>query len=370
MSGRANGATPRKRRPLRLLTALSAALLVASVAIPAAYAQDPQSGELEDELVILTGGGAFEEAFIDHFYEAFEAETGVDVIPVAAPPSDQWAKIKADAAAGIETGWDIVDTGPDPQPDLSQHLMDFGDCSLLSTVVENGVEGACAQFRVLRTLGGGILAYDTEAFEEAPTSWADFWDVERFPGPRSLSRNEHIYTLMSALWADGVPAEEIFPLDLDRAFSKLDEIRPEIVAFWESGDQSQQLWRNGEVVMSMLYSGRAVALQKEGVPVGIVWKGAAKDQGGWGILADAPHPNAAIAFLNYFYTRPEAHLAFADQINYDTGNAAALEAVPEEERPLRATYPENWADMVTVDEVWVEENRDEVLERWNTWLAQ
>jgi spermidine/putrescine-binding protein len=101
-----------------------------------------------------------------------------------------------------------------------------------------------------------------------------------------------------------------------------------------------------------------------------VWPGAAKDQGGWGIAADAPHPNAAKAFLDFFYTDPEAHLAFADQINYDTGMAAALEAVPEEERSSRATYPENWDQMLTVDEVWVAENRDAVLERWNAWLAQ
>jgi mannopine transport system substrate-binding protein len=355
-----------KRIATRIAGAVAAVALVGTI-VTGAAAQD---GELEDQLVILTGGGAFEEAFIDHFYGRFEEATGVDVVPVAVPPSDQWAKIKADAENGIPTEWDIVDTGPDPQPDLNQFLMDLGDCSELPNVVANGVENACAQFRVLRTLGGGVLAYDTEAFEEAPTSWVDFWDVERFPGPRALSRNEVFYTLMSALYADGVPADEIFPLDLDRAFAKLDEIRPHVVAFWESGDQSQQLWRNGEVDMSMLYSGRAVALQKEGVPVGIAWPGAAKDQGGWGILADAPHPNAAKAFLDFFYTDPEAHLAFADQINYDTGMAAALEAVPEDQRASRATYPDNWANMLTVDEVWVAENRDAVLERWNAWLAQ
>jgi mannopine transport system substrate-binding protein len=345
---------------------------VAPSTAPSAAASGPTAppeGELEDELVILTSGGAFEEAFIEHFYEPFEAETGVDVIPVAAPFGDQWAKIRADAQGGnIE--WDIVDTGPDPQEEYNQYLMDFGDCTILPEVMDRGVEGACAQYRVLRTLGGGVLAYDTTKFSEAPESWADFWDTERFPGPRALSRNEFLYTMMSALYADGVTAEQMFPLDVDRALAKLDEIRPEVVAFWESGDQSQQLWRNGEVVMSMLYSGRAVGLQKEGVPVGITWKGAAKDQGGWGILKDAPHPNAAVAFLDYFYTRPEAHLAFADQINYDTGSAAALEAVPEADRPLRATYPDNWDNMLTQDEVWVAENRDAVLERWTAWLAQ
>ncbi len=367
------------RRRLDRVVALSmgTVLALSTAAVAQDPAGSPATGQpagspaaLEDQLVILTSGGAFETAFINHFYGPFEAATGVDIIPVAAPPGEQWAKVSADAEAGVAPEWDIIDTGPDPQPQLNQHLMDFGDCSALQTVVDNGVAGACAQYRVLRTLGGGVLAYDTSAFPEAPASWADFWDTERFPGPRALSRNEFIYTLMSALYADGVAPDALFPLDLDRAFAKLDQVRPEVVAFWESGDQSQQLWRSGEVVMSMLYSGRAVGLQKEGLPVGIAWPGAAKDQGAWGILKDAPHPNAALAFLNFFYTNPAAHLAFANEINYDTGNAAALQEVPEDQRHFRATWPDNWDNMLTVDEVWVAENRDAVLERWNAWLGQ
>jgi mannopine transport system substrate-binding protein len=347
-----------------LVSACAPAALAASKAGPAG-----QGGRLEGELVVLTGGGAFETAFKRHFYDAFTAATGVTVIPVAAPFADQWAKIKADTETN-NVQWDIVDTGPTVPPERQPYLRDLGDCTELPNVVANGVAGACAGFNVLRTIGGGVLAYNTEKFAGTPPeSWKDFWDLERFPGSRALPARETFYTLMVALYADGVPPDQIFPMDVDRAFRKLDQIKPSVTVYWTSGDHSQQLWRSGEVVMSMLYSGRAVALRKEGVPVGYAWKGAPKDIGGWGILKDAPHPNAALAFLDFFYANPDAHLAFAEEINYDTGNAAALQLVPEGQRPDRATFPANWDNMILQDVNWVEQNQSRVLERWNAWLA-
>ncbi|MFW8406512.1 extracellular solute-binding protein, partial [Klebsiella pneumoniae] len=35
-----------------------------------------------------------------------------------------------------------------------------------------------------------VLAYRTDKFtKETPQTWADFWDVKRFPGRRSLRRS-------------------------------------------------------------------------------------------------------------------------------------------------------------------------------------
>lgn len=362
-----------ERMCARQVRILSVAVAVAVLAVLG----DPRPGSpaiggqaLEKELVILTGGGAFELAFRRHFYEPFTRSTGVRIIPVAAPFNDQWAKIRADTEAR-NVQWDIVDTGPVVPPEKQPYLRDLGDCGELPHVVANGVQGACARYNVLRTIGGAVLAYDTTKFAgERPQSWADFWDIRRFPGPRALSLRETIYVLMVALYADAVPPDRIFPLDVDRALRKLDAIKPHVAVYWTSGDHSQQLWRNREVVLSMLYSGRAVGLQKEGLPVGIVWKGAPKDIGGWGILKDAPHPNAAMAFLDFFYTNPGAHLRFAEEINYDTGMAATLGRLPEARRLERAMFPANWTNMLMQDVNWVERNQARVLERWNAWLAR
>jgi hypothetical protein len=65
-------------------------------------------------------------------------------------------------------------------------------------------------------------------------------------GTRSLY-NSAPRTLMFALLADGVPADKVCPFDLDRAFKKLDQIKPHIKVWWTQGNQSQQLIRDGEI---------------------------------------------------------------------------------------------------------------------------
>ena len=58
------------------------------------------------------------------------------------------------------------------------------------------------------------LAYRSDKFAaQGPASWADFWDVAKFPGRRSLRRSP-IETLEQALLADGVPMAQLYPLDV------------------------------------------------------------------------------------------------------------------------------------------------------------
>ena len=73
------------------------------------------------------------------------------------------------------------------------------------------------------------------------------------------------------LLADGVPADKLYPLDLDRAFKKLDEIKPHITVWWTSGAQSAQLLNDGEVDMVMAWNGRVSALTKEGAKVAFTY---------------------------------------------------------------------------------------------------
>ena len=53
-----------------------------------------------------------------------------------------------------------------------------------------------------------------------------------------------------ALLADGVPADKLYPIDMDRAFHKLDEIKPHITVWWTTGAQPAQLLLDKEVVMA------------------------------------------------------------------------------------------------------------------------
>jgi putative spermidine/putrescine transport system substrate-binding protein len=77
----------------------------------------------------------------------------------------------------------------------------------------------------LRALGTN-LAYRKDKFPHGgPKNWADFWDVKKFPGNRSMLHNA-VRAAQFALVADGVSPDKIFPMDVDRAFKKLDTAAP------------------------------------------------------------------------------------------------------------------------------------------------
>ena len=80
---------------------------------------------------------------------------------------------------------------------------------------------------VASNIQGTNLCYRRDKFPTGgPKSWVDFWDVKRFPGARGLCINDSPRTLIFALLADDVPADRLYPLDVDRAFKKLDQIKP------------------------------------------------------------------------------------------------------------------------------------------------
>ena len=67
-----------------------------------------------------------------------------------------------------------------------------------------------------------ILAYRTDAFPEAPEGWDDFWDIDAIPGqPNDARHAARLPFLEAAVIADGVPVDEVYPVDLDRAFASL-----------------------------------------------------------------------------------------------------------------------------------------------------
>ncbi len=111
-------------------------------------------------------------------------------------------------------------------------------------------------------------------------------------------------------------------------------------------------------------------MKAAGEPVEVEWNQGVRDVAYWGMLKDAPHPQAALAFLNFFMSRPEAHVAFSRAVRSDSSNLKALELLSPPERQERATYPENAKRLVDMSAEWVGANQARVLERWNAWLVK
>ena len=96
-----------------------------------------------------------------------------------------------------------------------------------------------------------VLAYDGDKIkDDAPKTWADFWNTQKCPGKRALRKGPKT-TLEIALMADGVAPQDVYKMlahadGVDRAFKKLDQLKPNLV-WWEKGSQPPQLLAAGEV---------------------------------------------------------------------------------------------------------------------------
>ena len=90
--------------------------------------------------------------------------------------------------------------------------------------------------------------------QKEPKTWAEFFDTKAFPGKRCLPDYPH-YALAFAVMATGVPADKLFPLDVDTGFKKLNEVKKDVSVWWKAGAQPPQLMKDNEVQYSS--AGRA-----------------------------------------------------------------------------------------------------------------
>ena len=77
-----------------------------------------------------------------------------------------------------------------------------------------------------------VLAWDRDKFPTTPT-WSDFWDVARYPASAACAAGR-AGNLEIALMADGVSPGDVYRTlrtddGVDRAFRKLDQIKPYLV---------------------------------------------------------------------------------------------------------------------------------------------
>jgi putative spermidine/putrescine transport system substrate-binding protein len=203
-----------------------------------------------------------------------------------------------------------------------------------------------------------IMAWREDA--KAPQSWQNFWDVEAFPGKRALP-DYAAYILPMALLADGVPVEELYPLDLDRAFASLERIKDHVAVWWQAGAQPPQLLKDNEVQYAVAWSGRVAG--QEGIDYTfadgqldiaffVVPKGVSAEQ------------KALANGIFYEMSVPENQAVAAEVVSY-TGNSPELEPLlPQDRLGEFPTTKANKDVQHLADAKWWFENAEEVETRW------
>ncbi|MEM5370319.1 ABC transporter substrate-binding protein [Paraburkholderia azotifigens] len=334
------------------------ALAVAGVMPLAARAQTKQ-------IVVSDPGGPYTTAYREAFYDPFEKATGIKVVSVA-----RESQPVAQFAAMVQTKnyvWDVTTltlSADIPYLEAKGLLEPIGlKASDYPDIMPEAITPNWLGVDVYST----VLAYRADKFKDnGPKSWADFWDVKKFPGRRCLRRSP-LDTLEQALLADGVPLDKLYPLDVDRAFRSLDRIKPHINIWWTSGAQAMQAIQSGDVDMISTWNGRAQAAKDSGAPVTIVWNQGLYSIEGWGIPKGTPHADAAKQFVR-FCADAKRQASLTRTLAYGPTNKKSFETIGKERATLLPTAPDNIRDMKLPSPQWWEENRQKVTERFNSWI--
>ncbi|SFC01839.1 ABC transporter substrate-binding protein [Tropicimonas isoalkanivorans] len=340
-------------------------------------------GASAQELTVMSWGGAYGKSQVEAYHKPFTEETGIKVISVDA--DNPATPIKAQVEAGNVTV-DVADVEyADGVRLCDEGLLEEIDPSILpdgsdgTPAMDDFLPGAVTDCLVTSIVFSTIYAYDSTAFPDNPPSTiADFFDLETYPGKRGLRKGAKA-NLEMALMADGVAPEEVYGMletdeGVDRAFAKLDEIKDQVV-WWEAGAQPPQLLADGEVAMTTAYNGRIFnAAVGEDQPFVTVFDGQIYEYDGYVIPKGAPNLDLALQFIA-FATETEQLAEQAKWISYGPARKSSGPLVglyqdgKTEMGPHMPTAEDNLKKALASDfEFWADRDT-ELNERFNAWLA-
>lgn len=321
------------------------------------------------QVTVVNFGGANALAQKKAYYEPFEKSTGTKVIAVEY--NGEQAKIKAMVESKKVT-WDAVEVeSPDLARGCEEGLFEPLDWSKIGPK-SDFLPAAVHECGVGVFVWSTVMAYNGEKIKDRPTSWGDFWDLKKYPGKRGMRKGAR-YNLEFALMADGVKPADVYkvlssPAGADRAFKKLDELKPNI-QWWESGAQPPQLLVAGDVTLTTAFNGRISAAQKEGKFLQVGWYGGIYDLDFWTVPKGTPNRDAAYKFIQFASTA-DAQSKYAEEISYGPTNNNALAKLHPKILANLPTAPANAKDAVQFNvKFWADQG--EVLEkRFASWVAQ
>ena len=183
--------------------------------------------------------------------------------------------------------------------------------------------------------GTTALVYDKTKVPFEPKSWADLWDA-RFKNHLVVLDDEREVIGM-ALQTLGYDKNSTDPTQLQAAEQKLIDLKPNILLF--NSDDPETSLITGETWAGLVFNGNASLAYQQDANIRYICP--TEGCGLWfdnlAIPAEAPHPDAAMAFMN-FVLDPKESALISKEFPYSNPNAAALEYMKNNEPDTYAAY--------------------------------
>jgi putative spermidine/putrescine transport system substrate-binding protein len=340
----------------------------------------------ETTLVIVSWGGAYTASQQKAYHDPYmQANPDIKIVNDDSA-AEGAAKLRAQVEAG-NVSWDLLDsTAADAISLCDEGIVEEIDHDSQLAAAPNGAPASqdfgdliVSPCFIPQIVYSTTFGYRTDKVETAPTTIKDVFDLEKIPGKRSLEKRP-IGNLEWALLADGVPADEIYEVlstseGVERAFRKLDTIKAEVV-WWTQGSQPVQLLADGEVVIASAFNGRLFdAIEAEKQPIGMMWDWQVFDLDGWVIPKGTKNIEEVLEFVK-FATDTQRLADQAKYISYGPARASSAPLVGMHAElgidmaPHMPTNPENSKNTLLFNYEWWADNRDDMNERFQAWLAE
>jgi putative spermidine/putrescine transport system substrate-binding protein len=338
----------------RLITRRKA-LMITGAAVAAPIILRSGRASAATELVLANWGGDAIPNFAHAFAEPFEKATGIKVSIDGSGPTD--GKIKAMVESGNVT-WNVCDADSFTSQELGEKgLLEEIDYTIVDP--KKVRPGQALKYGCASYIYTYVIAYNSKKLPEAPTTWADFWNVEKFPGKRSFWKYMS-GALEAALIADGVAPDKLYPIDTKRAFKKLEELKDHII-LWESGADSQRFLREGEVTMASIWNTRATLLNRD-TKGEIKWtfnQGVAGPSS-WAVPKGAKNIKETMQFIA-FMQKPELQLDLLKTMSNGPANPEGSAMASGDLAQNDAGNEANWKMEIPLDVQWYADNYNTVL---------
>jgi len=288
------------RRHFLGVTGLGTAMAAMGTAMPSLWSGKAQAGDLGDRLVFSTWPNYHDPANL----EEFTAKTGVNIqVNAFGSNEEMLAKLQAGG-----TGWDVfVPTNYTISNyvalDLIQELdlsrIPYYDASANNPKFAGPATVNGKVYCVPKNWGTTGFVLNSKKIKSAPKSWKDFFDVTMGAGSgHSILHDYQLTTIGAALCALGYSFNSIDPKELAEAEALLIKSKPHLFAITSD---YQPGMRSGDGWMSICWNGDATQLHNDlpemeyviATDGGEIWTDF------YAIPKDAPHLDAAYAFINY-----------------------------------------------------------------------
>ncbi len=321
-------------------------------------------------LVIGGWGGVIDEATQKSYLNEFDKANGVSSSFVDAPGA-QLARIEAQAKAG-KIEWDTVDSLDAGSAYTAYHngqLMTL-PTSLQETFKKELGASKVTPFGFSHGSLGDVIVCNMDKMKSCPTTMAQFYDTQLYPQPRMFGGIEPIEASTTAEVAAGMPITQTAttPVNVPAVIETLKKLKPKIKAFWQSGEQQQQILRSGEVDMGIMWSDRAYQLVAQGMHLKINWLGGAYEPSYWAVLKNSPQSGSGLKLLSWIASHPKGEANWANVVHDSVPNPIALGYLPKTISLQLADNPVNLKQLAVPNFNWYAQNGKELDTAYENFL--